>query len=142
MKKIETVIHIHKPAQQVWNVLMDFEAYPEWNPFITSISGDVSPGNELSITARLPGKNEMVFKPKVLKAKPNLELRWKGKLLIKGIFDGEHYFSLTELPNGSTALQHGEIFSGILPHLMPGILDKTLEAFQNMNIALKKRCEE
>lgn len=141
MKKIETVIHIHKPLQQVWNVLMDFQSYPEWNPFVKSIKGDVSPGHKLTVTAKLPGKKEMVFSPEVVTAEPHRELRWKGKLLVKGLFDGEHYFILDPLPNGSTALHHGEIFKGILPHLMPGVIEKTKRGFQDMNIAMKERCE-
>lgn len=141
MKKIETVIHIHTPLQNVWNVLMDFQSYPEWNPFVKSIEGDVSPGHMLSVTLQLPGEKEMNFTPRVLRAEPNQEFRWKGKLFIKGLFDGEHYFILNPLPNGSTALKHGETFSGILPRLMPGILEKTKTGFQNMNVALKERCE-
>jgi hypothetical protein len=141
MKKIETVIHIHRPLEQVWDVLMDFAAYPEWNPFITSISGDPFPGNRIKVTAKLPGKKGMEFKPVVLKSEPMSELRWKGKLIFKGLFDGEHYFILNRLPNGSTALHHGERFSGILPPVLKGMLKKTEMGFQKMNVALKERCE-
>lgn len=141
MQKIETVIHIHRPLQQVWDVLMDFASYPDWNPFVTSISGDPSPGSKLSITIQPPGKREMQFKPVILKSEPESEFRWKGKLLIKGLFDGEHYFILKPLPNGSTAVHHGEIFSGLLPPVMKSILKKTEMGFQKMNVALKERCE-
>jgi hypothetical protein len=141
MKNIETVIHIHSPLHKVWNVLMDFDSYPSWNPFVRSIQGDVVPGRKIDITLKLPGNKEMDFKPEVLTTKKNREFRWKGKLLMKGLFDGEHYFILSALPNGSTSMRHGEQFSGILPPIMPGLLKKTKLGFQNMNIALKERCE-
>jgi hypothetical protein len=141
MRKIETVIHIHRPLKQVWEALTDFSSYPEWNPFITSISGEPYPGNRITVSASLPGKREMQFRPVILKSEPLSELRWKGKLFFKGLFDGEHYFILKQLPNGSTALYHGEIFSGLLPPVMKSVLRKTEAGFKKMNVALKERCE-
>ena len=37
--EIETKIRINASPKQVWDVLIDFERYPEWNPFIKSIKG-------------------------------------------------------------------------------------------------------
>jgi hypothetical protein len=141
MRKIETVIHIHKSPGYVWSVLINFKDYPEWNPLVTRISGDVKEGANLSVTVTLPGKDGINFTPKVLKAEPLKEFRWKGKLIFKGLFDGEHYFLLEPLPNGSTALRHGEIFTGILPPFMKGTLQKTKSGFELMNVALKEYCE-
>ncbi|MDR7016726.1 hypothetical protein [Acinetobacter sp. 3657] len=36
-KEINTEIIINGSSEEVWNTLMDFEAYPEWNPFIINI---------------------------------------------------------------------------------------------------------
>jgi len=83
----------------------------------------------------------MLFKPLVVKSEPMSELRWKGKLFFRGLCDGEHYFILNQLPNGSTALHHGEIFSGLLPPVMKSIFKRTEMGFQKMNVALKERCE-
>ena len=83
-------------------------AYPDWNPFITRASGDWAVGNTVAVTA-----GGMDFKPKVLAFTPNRELRWKGKLLFNGLFDGEHYFLLTDNGDGTTGLEHGEYFSGL-----------------------------
>ena len=33
-------IEIAAPPTAVWAILMDFDRYPEWNPFIVKISGD------------------------------------------------------------------------------------------------------
>jgi hypothetical protein len=44
MAEIEKVIEIDAPPADVWRVLLDFDAYGEWNPFIRSISGRVEPG--------------------------------------------------------------------------------------------------
>jgi len=36
----------------------------------------------------------MTFRPTILKAEPNRELRWLGHLLVPGLFDGEHIFTI------------------------------------------------
>lgn len=37
---ISTEIEIAAPPATIWAVLTDYERYPEWNPFLTKISGD------------------------------------------------------------------------------------------------------
>lgn len=69
------------------------------------------------------------------------ELRWLGSGAIKGLFDGEHYFKLHPLEDGSVRFEHGENFSGILVGLMPKLLDDTKLGFEQMNVAFKKECE-
>ena len=38
----------------------------------------------------------MTFKPVLLTVKPARELRWRGSLVLPGVFDGEHSFLLDE----------------------------------------------
>lgn len=142
MKKIETEIFIHATPQKVWSILADFENHPKWNPFITSISGPAEIGKTISVFLKPPDGNGMAFKPRVLAWDPNREFRWKGKLGIPGIFDGEHYFKLEDLGNGSTKFLHGEHFSGILVGVMGNILENTKKGFVLMNEALKAECEK
>lgn len=40
-------------------MLTDFDAYPEWNPFIRSIQGNPEVGSRLSIRIEPPGAREM-----------------------------------------------------------------------------------
>lgn len=72
----------------------------------------------------------MTFKPKILTLEPNKEFRWKGKLGINGIFDGEHYFILEYLDKNKTKFIHGEKFSGILVYFAGKMLDKTEKDFR------------
>jgi len=84
----------------------------------------------------------MTFKPQVLNAEINHELRWLGKLGIKGIFDREHFFIMEENANGKTIFRHGENFSGMIASILFGIIeDDTRKGFKAMNEALKIRVE-
>lgn len=135
--EIQTTTMINAAPKKVWDVLTDFENYKNWNPFVKSITGDVKEGNKIKVV--LQG---MTFKPMVLKFEPQQEFRWKGSLGMKGIFDGEHYFTLEEKENGQTLFTHGEKFSGILVSLFKNkLLGETKDGFEAMNDALKKECE-
>jgi hypothetical protein len=139
--RIETNIDIGAPAERVWCLLTDFAGMAAWNPFIKSISGDLTPGSRLSVQIAAPGKAGMRFKPIVVSVRPLRELRWLGHLLLPGIFDGEHYFLLVPLGDRVRFTQ-GERFSGILVGLLRGTLAATEDGFKAMNAALKERAEK
>lgn len=142
MKLIATAIDIAAPPARVWQILTDFPAHAQWNPFIKSVSGRAEAGEKLRVHVQPPGGRGMVFKPTVLAADPERELRWKGKLLVPGIFDGEHSFRLEPTTTG-TRFHHGEKFSGIIVAMMGESSFVPLrEGFEAMNAAIKTRAED
>jgi hypothetical protein len=141
MKKIETNIRIQASTEKIWQVVTDFEKYPEWNPFIIHIKADQMANTLAHVTIQPPSQKPMVFKPTIMVYHPNKELRWKGKLFVSGIFDGEHYFMLKPITNSETLFIHGEIFSGLLVPLFSNVLANTKLGFEQMNEALKIRSE-
>ncbi len=142
MKHLATEIIINAPIETVWDELMDFKSYPEWNPFVISIKGRKMAGKNLQIVLKTLKGKEMHFEPVVIKCKTYDEFRWRGKFGIRGIFDGEHYFVLEALGTHQTVLMHGEFFSGLLVGIMGNLLKDTKESFIQMNKALKARCEQ
>lgn len=142
MKTIQTQIIINATPAKVWSVLTQFESYPDWNPFITSIAGEKSVGGKLETTILPPNRKQMNFKPRILVLDENTELRWLGTAGIRGIFDGEHYFKIKDLGNGSVKFEHGEKFTGILVGLMPKVIIDTKLGFELMNEALRNECEK
>jgi len=142
MHEISTEIEIHASAARVWSVLTNFEAHPDWNPFVRKISGTARVGEKLKVFIQPPGGNGMTFRPTVLVSKPEQELRWLGRFLIPGLFDGEHYFRIVSLGPERVRFIHGEQFSGILVRLAKSSLDTATRAgFEAMNQALKARAE-
>jgi len=142
MLRLETSIEISASAERVWSILMDFPKYPSWNPFVRSIEGAPSVGNSLKVVIQSPGSGGMRFLPEVLACAPKRELRWKGKLWMAGIFDGEHYFKLEPRASGGVLFAQGEVFSGLLVPLFRRSLDRgTRQGFVLMNEALKREAE-
>lgn len=141
-REIATHIEIDAPARIVWDILVDFERHPEWNPFIEEISGEPKEGSRLSLTVRPPGGRAMSFEPTVLAAEEARELRWLGRVGLPRIFDGEHRFVLEPLGADRVRLVHSECFRGILvPLLWRRLEARTREGFEQMNQALKEQAE-
>lgn len=139
---LHTEIEIDASPEEVWAILTDFAAYPSWNPFITAIQGVPEHGAVLRVQLRLNEGKPMTLRPRVLAARAPQEFRWLGKLLFRGIFDGEHRFTIEETPRGGSIFRQDETFSGILVPIFRGsLLRKTRVAFEAMNQALKVRAE-
>jgi uncharacterized protein YndB with AHSA1/START domain len=54
MKTIKTEIDIQAPAETVWEMLSDIDAFPSRNPFITRLEGEVEATEGSSRYARRP----------------------------------------------------------------------------------------
>ncbi|WP_303785602.1 SRPBCC domain-containing protein [Azovibrio restrictus] len=139
---VETEIEILADPERVWAVLTGFPAYPAWNPFIPGIGGELRPGARLTVSIRPPGQAGMTFKPRVLIVDNPRELRWRGRFLVPGLLDGEHYFRIIPQGEDSVKFVHGEHFSGLLePFLRRSLQGATRQGFLAMNAALKARAE-
>lgn len=137
---VERTIEIDASAEQVWQVLTDFAAYPQWNPFLISAEGDAAAGAQLRNTISNNGST-MTFTPTVLVAEPGRELRWLGRFLLPGVVDGEHSFVITPLGENRVSLAQREKFTGFLTPVAGSALDVG-DGFAAMNSALKARAEQ
>lgn len=137
-RELHTEIRIDAPPSRVWAVLTDTRGYGEWNPFIVSMKGEIVAGATLENTMRSEG-TDLVFTPTVLAARPDVELRWLGRLFVPRIFDGEHSFVLKADGRGGTHFIQRERFRGILLWIID--VDQFRKNFEAMNAALKARAE-
>ncbi|MGW6276831.1 SRPBCC family protein [Kribbella sp. NPDC055071] len=137
---LHTELDIDASPEQVWKVLTDRQAYPEWNPFIISSTGDLTKGATITNVLRDTKGAETTFTPELLAVEPNKELRWIGKIAFGGIFDGEHAFRLEPLPDGRTHLIQEERFRGVAIPFTRSMLKTTIKPqFEAMNQALAAR---
>jgi hypothetical protein len=141
-KQLHAEVEIEATPDRVWAVLTDFAAYPDWNPFIVQAAGQPIPGTRLELQMRLSGGRPTPIRPEVLEADPAHRLRWLGRLLLPGLFDGEHTFTLQPTGPDRTCLTQHEEFRGVLaPLVLTMIAKPTLASFHQMNQALKTRSE-
>ena len=109
-KEIKTEIVIHAAPEKIWKILLtDFGNYPQWNPFIVSVTGEVENGNKIVVSIKPPDRKGMIFKPIILTKINNKRIKaGKGRLLFKGLFDGKHKFELIDNGDGTTTFIQSE----------------------------------
>ncbi len=143
MKELHSETEIQASDGRVWQILTDFASFPQWNPFIRWAKGEAKLGARLEVHIQPPGARGMTFKPSVIKCEPDRELRWLGRLLMPGFFDGEHIFIIEALGANRVRFIQKEEFRGLLVPLFAGGLDShTKFGFEEMNHALKARAEQ
>lgn len=152
MFEIITSYDIDVPSQRVWQVLIDFDSYSQWNPFIVKASlqkdkDQVSDNNlqdqTLLITTQVIASKPKTFNPKITAAIPNKKLSWIGKIGFEGLLKAEHNFVLQDLDQNKTRLIHSEKFSGMLS----GIInqkqrEEIKQCFERMNVALAEKAKD
>ena len=139
--ELRAEIEIDADPGTVWNVLTDFDGYPEWNPFIGPIEGRQAVGARLRVRIQPPDSRGMTLKPHVTAVEPGRVFGWLGTLGIPHIFDGAHRFELEPIDGGRrTRFVQSERFRGVLlPIVRRAILPATLRGFEAMNRALADR---
>ncbi len=141
--EIHSETTIEGTPDEVWAVLTDFDRYHEWNPGFSSASGRAEVGQTLHLTFAKEGGKGMKMHPTVQVADPGHELSWLGRLLMPGIFDGEHRFGIDEIEPGRVRFVQEERFRGLLvPFLRKLIEVDTAGMFVKVNAALAQRVRE
>lgn len=139
--ELVTQVNVAAPPDRVWALLGHPQGYAAWNPFIVSMQGELVEGQTLANELQQANGKRMRFNPVVRKVEVGRELRWRGRLLVPGLFDGEHYFVLHPSVDGSsTLLIHGEKFSGLLLWVLN--VERFRQDFERMNQALKTVVEQ
>lgn len=141
--EIHTQVTFEGTADEVWSVLTDFAAYVEWNPGMAQVQGEPAVGTRLTVRFTSPKRRSITMRPTVLVADPGRELRWLGRLLVPGLFDGEHRFSIEAREPGRVTFVQAERFRGLLvPFLRRMIEVDTAARFREENEALAARVAE
>lgn len=137
-RTVERSIEIGATPAEVWSVLVDFQDYPQWNPFVIRAAAPDGLGVGRDLDVRIADQgSETAFRPALLAVRPERELRWVGRVLMPRLLDGEHTFRLEPTPTG-TRFTQAETFRGVLVPVFGSSIDVG-DSFDAMNRALRDR---
>jgi len=145
MRFVETEITIAASTRTVWDILLDFPRYAEWNTFIRRLDGLPEVGEE--ITEHL----YFSFLPFPVRGKsfiqridPESNFTWRGSFIHSAhpLGHGTHSFDLRSVDADSTHLVHREEYGGLLvPGAFPLIRRVAEPHFRMMDADLKRHAE-
>lgn len=141
MKVLNASAVIDAPAETVWKVIADTARYPEWNPFVVKLEGDLREGGRVAVTVRAPGRKPVTFQARVHRLDPGRELRWRGRWFVPGVFDGEHALTVEPLSGDRARFQTHEVVSGLLLPFLGTAMRQTQAGFEQLCAAVKERAE-
>ena len=131
---VETVIAA--PAEQIWGVLTDTAAYPDWNPTFVEVQGAYAQGGKVLNKVQDPSGSVLEMTATVATLTPAQELRQKGGVPLVITFD--HRWILEPVEGGAKVTQR-EVDRGL--YLWFWNSDWIEPAYAKTNAALKARVE-
>lgn len=142
MNHLHTEIEIDAPADVVWGVVIDFTSYPAWNGYM-HVDGVAIEDAKLRVSPGPESSGGPTFRPRMVHVDPDAHtFTWRGHLFVRGVFDGEHSFSVEDLGGGRSRLVQAEDFSGLLVGPIMKRYGADTEAnFHGTNQAVKTRAE-
>lgn len=140
---VRTEVVIRASAQRIWELLLDFEHYPRWNPSIRRVEGRALPGEPATLWVPLLPLGPCLPAPVIFfEVEPRQRLRWVGIFLFPWLFRGDHRFILEpEAPRGIRLVQE-ETFHGVLvPLLAPLLRGHIRRLFRRTSLVVKQLAE-
>ncbi len=129
---------ISATAEEVWELLIDADRYPEWNSTIVSLEGNIEVGSTIRLVSTLNPKR--VFKLKVNEMVAPHRMVWADGMPL-GLFRGVRTYTLRAIGEGRTEFEMEEVFSGILEPLISRAIPDMTDSFQEFARSLKVAAE-
>ena len=137
--QIQTVIDIDACPADIWQVLVDFDSYPDWNPMLGKVQTRLETGAQVRMEVLRGESNPLKLSANITSLKDAEEVVWRGGNAL--VISGEHYFRIEQLDKQHCRLHHGENFKGLLVPLLRPTLRKASALYEAMNRALKQRVD-
>ena len=143
-------MEIDAPLDAVWSVMLDTDAYAEWNPFVERVECERAAVGEPIVlhvrwangrTSTSPERISLVEAPHDVDGvrRATLAYVYEGVPARLGLVRGTRFQRLRQRPGGPTHYDTVEEFSGpLVPLAGPGRVE---EGFRRHARALKDRCE-
>jgi hypothetical protein len=111
--KVESRIGIQAPAELVWDILQDIDAWSDWNPLYPKTAGTLKIGAPLTLTLALPGEPHRDLTAKVIDWVPYEQILWSD-VMWRGWASSVRYFEIEEITKTTCFFSNGEVFHGLI----------------------------
>lgn len=131
---------IDAPIDVVWDCLLDFEQYPEWNPFTVAVIGKKDIGAILDLQVNLTGKRIQISQETLQELAKPTQIAWGMHMLHPVLLKARRDQFLTVIDDNQCRYHTYDALSGLLSPLVNLLYGKAMqEGFDKVGAALQKR---
>lgn len=123
----EAEVIIDAPVSSVWEVLVDFESYPRWNPFTLEVKTSLVVGEPVDMLVHM-AKLGFSFRQRetVRAVEPEARIVW-GTTMMGGVISGEREQTLEALSEERTRYRTTDVIEGPLGVLVFGVFGPSVQ---------------
>lgn len=134
-------VEIEAPAERVWDILVDFERYGEWNPFTTRVDASLEIGAPVMLHVRL-GWLQRKQPERIETVQPPHLLAWGVTMGARFLLVARREQRLEPLGAGRCRYFTMDETRGLLTPLVALLFGRIIrQGFNDMAAALKSRAE-
>ena len=142
MRELRTEIQISSKPDKVWGILMDLPDWPNWNPIVNKIKGNLEVGAELSITmCDTKGNDGKSYKSIITAIDEKKRFSFTANMMGKFMFSADRIFELEDSQEGTLFIQRENYTGLMVPLFWKKLNEHALPMLNSMNEALKKKVE-
>ena len=131
-------VEVAASPEQVWDVLADFSAHPEWSPSFRLRGRSAEQGARVTVVASVVPGPPLVLPAVVLRSERGRVLSWGGR--IPGLLRLAHTFELRPSAVGTT-VEHQEVFDGPAAWPLQLVEERLHTEYRLMSQRLRDRAE-
>jgi uncharacterized protein YndB with AHSA1/START domain len=139
MKTFRATTTIQSTPQRIWDILVDAEGYPNWDPGMIRVEGRLALGEKVKFFTKF--SPDQAFAVKITAFEPGKKMAFTGGMPL-GLFKSERTHTLTSVKDGQTTFHTEEIFSGLLFPIFGKNLPDLNKSFQDFTAGLKAEAEK
>ena len=142
MREISSEIEIYADQSEIWEILVNFDNWDEWNPSVKEAKGTGTLGSKVNLTMAGPeGKKGQTYTVTITTFEAPRSLRWRAVMMAGFLMTNDRSLELIST-GSSTRVINTEHFSGMLVNLFWGKLQSFVPgSLKKMNEALKVKAE-
>jgi hypothetical protein len=143
MPIVRSVIEIDAPAEKIFDILVDLDAYADWNPFTPRVESTLAIGDPIHLQARLGKGDRLTRQVEYVTAneRPH-KLCWGADIGARFLIRADRCQMLTSLGEGRTRYECTDDIRGLLAGLVMVVYRGGMQrGFDACARALKARAE-
>ena len=142
MIEIDETREVRAPAAVVWQVITDFDRYPEWNPFVERCRSSLAPGDPIDMRVHVFEGFAQAQRETIFEHRPGERLVYGLAPARLGALASRRVHEVTPQGDDASRYRSHFVLSGWLSPLTGLLLGSRLErGFRAMTAALVARAE-